>query len=156
MKGAIMRHHLPALLAGALLFFAGCGGAEDESAAGLKVFTGATVFDGQGGPPIENAADNRARRPHRCSRAGRNGRRACGRGGRSDLAGKFVTPGFSSDTDTSAGARGLETGPDVYTRENTCSTSSRSMRATASPRFSAWAATARKRRGCAASRRPPA
>ncbi len=117
MKGAVMRHHLPALLAGALLFFAGCGGAEDESAAGLKVFTGATVFDGQGGPPIENAAITV--RGGRIVAVGPAAAVGAPAGAETiDLAGKFVTPGFILGHGHVGGARGLETGPDVYTREN--------------------------------------
>ena len=112
-----MKRKTRALLAGALLSIAGCGGAANESAEGLRVFTGATVFDGSGGALLENAAI--AVRGGRIDSIGPAASAAAPRGAETiDLTGKFVTPGFILGHGHVGGARGLETGPEVYTREN--------------------------------------
>ena len=112
-----MNRNAYALLAGAILFLAGCGGAADESAEGLRVFTGATVFDGRGGGLIDNAEI--AVRGGRIVSIGPAASAATPRGAETiDLTDKFVTPGFVLGHGHVGGARGLETGPEVYTREN--------------------------------------
>lgn len=112
-----MKHKSALLLLSMLLLLPGCGGSGDESVEGLSVFTGATVFDGQGGPLLENAAITV--RDGRIVEIGPSDSVQMPQGSkRIDLTGKFITPGFILGHGHVGGARGLDAGPDVYTREN--------------------------------------
>lgn len=97
-----------------LLLLVGCGPSGSESGANRKVFTGATVYDGL--RTLSNAAivveDGRVRA------IGPAGEVAVpANAERIDLAGKYVTPGWIVGHGHLGGAKGLQTGPEIYTRE---------------------------------------
>lgn len=112
-----MRNNLAALLAVIAIFVSGCGDQPPQLTPGLKAFVGATVADGRGGLAIDNAVI--VVRDGRLVEVGPSGTvQVPADAEQIDLSGKFVTPGFILGHGHVGGARGLETGPDVYTREN--------------------------------------
>ena len=105
---------LPAciILAGAVL--AGCGG-EPPPLPGVTAFTGASIWDGTGGAPIEDAVLVADR--GRVAALGPAGEVEVPAGAAVvDLAGKTVVPGFINAHAHASGVLGLETGH--YNREN--------------------------------------
>lgn len=112
-----MRNHFAALLALIAIFVSGCSDQPPQLTPGLKAFVGATVADGHGGPAIDNAVI--VVRDGRLVEVGPSGTVPVPADAEQiDLSGKFVTPGFILGHGHVGGSRGLETGPDVYTREN--------------------------------------
>ena len=87
-----------------------------EPVPGLKAFVGASVFDGSGNI-VENAV--LVVRDGRVEGLGSAENLPVPPGAEEiDLSGKFVTPGFINAHGHVGGTRGLETGEDVYTKEN--------------------------------------
>ena len=112
-----MRNNLAAFLAVIAIFVSACGDQPPQLTPGLKAFVGATVADGQGGPAIDNAVI--VVRDGRLVEVGPSGTVLVPADAEQiDLSGKFVTPGFILGHGHVGGSRGLESGPDVYTREN--------------------------------------
>ncbi|NIP58881.1 MAG: amidohydrolase family protein, partial [Gemmatimonadetes bacterium] len=91
----------------------GCGGESPPATA----YLGATLFDGTGSEPVENAA--LVVREGRVVSAGPRDEVAVSPGAATvDLSGLHVIPGLVNAHGHVGMARGLETGPEVYTREN--------------------------------------
>lgn len=107
--------HAPLLLAlAAALATGGCGGGE---AAPATAYVGATLFDGTGADPVEDAV--LVVRNGRVEAAGPRDGVAVPPGATTvDLSGRYVIPGLVNAHGHVGMARGLETGPGVYTREN--------------------------------------
>lgn len=99
------------------LLICGCQPAPPEQVPGLKAFTGASLFDGRNEDLIPNAVI--VVRDGKIESAGPNSTTDVPPGAETiDLAGKYVTPGWIVGHGHLGGAKGLETGPGVYTREN--------------------------------------
>ena len=96
----------------------GCGSSPPpEPVPGLKAFVGATVMDGTDSPPIENAV--LVVQDGRVKALGTAEDLKVPPGAETiDVSGKFITPGFINFHGHVGAARGLESGPDVYTDEN--------------------------------------
>lgn len=104
---------IPAALAVSLL---GCGEQAPPRLEGVAAFTGATLFDGRDSV-IPSAT--LIVRDGRIAEVGATAVVEIPEGAETvDLSGKFVTPGWIVGHGHVGGAKGLETGPEVYTTEN--------------------------------------
>lgn len=93
----------------------GCGPPEPAREGDTTAFLGATLFDGTGSPPVEDAVV--VVRAGRIAAVGVAGRVAVPEGARVvDLGGLFLTPGLINAHGHVGGTLGLESGH--YTREN--------------------------------------
>jgi len=105
------------LLIPVALLFAACASPPPEPVEGLKAFIGAAAFDGVHDELVEDAV--LIVRDGRIEAFGSAANVPVPAGAEVvDLAGKFITPGWILGHGHLGGARGLETGPAVYTREN--------------------------------------
>ena len=96
--------------------FLGCGEQAPPKLEGVKAFTGATLYDGR-----ENVIPNATLvvRDGRVDAVGASAVVPVPEGAETvDLGGKFVTPGWIVGHGHVGGAKGLQTGPEVYTKEN--------------------------------------
>jgi imidazolonepropionase-like amidohydrolase len=102
------------------ILFAQCGGPPPEPEAGLYAYVGATVIDGTGNPPVEDAV--------LVVRDGRIEALASAAempppptANQVDLTGKTIIPGLINSHGHVGQARGLESGPEIYSKENVLS-----------------------------------
>lgn len=103
-------------LAALAVSFLACGEKAPPKLEGVTAFTGMTLFDGRGST-IPSAA--LIVRDGRVDEVGPSAVVQIPAGAETvDLSGKFVTPGWIVGHGHVGGAKGLESGPEVYTQEN--------------------------------------
>ena len=104
------------LMAGLSALLFACGEQAPPKLEGVTAFTGATLFDGRDSV-IPSATI--VVRDGRVAQVGASAVVEVPAGAETvDLSGKFVTPGWIVGHGHLGGAKGLETGPAVYTTEN--------------------------------------
>lgn len=101
----------------ALILLAACGGPPPEPEPGLYAFVGATVIDGTGNPPIEDAV--MIVRDGRVEAVGsKEALPPPATANPVDVSGKTIIPGLINAHGHVGQTKGLESEPEIYTKEN--------------------------------------